>query len=123
MGGQFHVPGAHGFAGAAAGVMDSDASGPMGASNWSAYDGAGHQQQLLQHHQQQQLLQQQQHQQQLYQQHQQLLQHQHQQQIAGRRMVRGGRPEGDEWGWFVDAGENEQQVAHPPWGVRRSAQD
>lgn len=122
---------AHGFAAAAAAglsmpahaiqqqVVDGASSslGSAGVSNnnncWSAYGGvggAGHQSR-----QQQAQLEQQFHQQQqlMYQQ-----QQQQQQQVD----VRRARPEGDEWGWFVDAGEQEQQ-AHPgQWGVRRSAQ-
>eukprot|EP00903_Cladosiphon_okamuranus_P005730 g5687.t1 len=132
VGAHFHAAGQHGFAvppGAGlntpGGYPVHDGGGSSGLK-WSPYENAaaGHQQyqqQLLQQQQQQQqqqmlLQQQQQHQQQQH--HQQHLQH-----IDGRRMVRGGRPEGDEWGWFVDAGEQEQQARPGQWGVRRSAQD
>ncbi|CAM9254234.1 unnamed protein product [Ectocarpus sp. 12 AP-2014] len=136
-------PEAHGFAAAAAApgfnnlpaahalqqqmVGGPSGIGSAGASNsngWSAYGGVGgggggggHS--SRQQQQQQAQLEQQYHQQQLlmYQQQQQ------QQQVDARKASRaGGRPEGDEWGWFVDAGEQEQQQPHPgQWGVRRSA--
>ncbi|CAM9768457.1 unnamed protein product [Pylaiella littoralis] len=123
----FHALGQHGYAMAPPGGLNFPAgmvhhqqvgTASQNAASWSATSGnpnAGyqqHQQQQLQQQQQEQLLYQQQHQHQL-----------QQQQVSGRRMMQGGgtRAEGDEWGWFVDAGEQEQQPHPGPAGVRRSS--